>query len=363
AAEKIPAGFGTPEMGPISTGLGEIYQYILDVKPEFNDKYSTMDLRTIQDWVVKRQLSGIPGVVEVNTWGGFLKQYEVSTLPEKLHAMNVNIQQIFSALETNNSISGGAYIEKTNQSYFIRGEGLVGSLEDIERIVVDNRGGTPILIKDVAVVTYGAANRFGAITAHGRGDKALGQVMMLKDANSGEVINNVKKRVAEIQSSLPEGVFINGFLERSELIAKTTFTITENLILGCLIVILVVVLLLGNFRSGLVVASVIPLSLLFALSMMYIFGVDANLMSLGAIDFGIIIDGAVIIVEYISFQMMTKADQISLLPNDQKQGFIDKITLNSSHKMMRSAVFGQIIIIIVFIPILSLSGVEGKMFK
>ena len=363
AAEKIPAGFGTPEMGPISTGLGEIYQYILDVKPEFNDKYSTMDLRTIQDWVVKRQLSGIPGVVEVNTWGGFLKQYEVSTLPEKLHAMNVNIQQIFSALETNNSISGGAYIEKTNQSYFIRGEGLVGSLEDIERIVVDNRGGTPILIKDVAVVTYGAANRFGAITANGEGEKVLGQVMMLKDANSGEVINNVKKRVAEIQSSLPEGVFINGFLERSELIAKTTFTITENLILGCLIVILVVVLLLGNFRSGLVVASVIPLSLLFALSMMYIFGVDANLMSLGAIDFGIIIDGAVIIVEYISFQMMTKADQISLLPNDQKQGFIDKITLNSSHKMMRSAVFGQIIIIIVFIPILSLSGVEGKMFK
>jgi cobalt-zinc-cadmium resistance protein CzcA len=281
ASEKIPAGFGTPEMGPISTGLGEIYQYILDVKPEFKDKYTTMDLRTIQDWVVKRQLSGIPGVVEVNTWGGFLKQYEVSINPEKLHAMNVNIQQIFAALETNNSISGGAYIEKTNQSYFIRGEGLVGSLEDIERIVVDNRGGMPILIKDVATVKFGAANRFGAITANGEGEKVLGQVMMLKDANSGEVINNVKKRVAEIQSSLPEGVFINGFLERSELIAKTTFTITENLILGCLIVIMVVVLLLGNFRSGLVVASVIPLSLLFALSMMYIFGVDANLMSLG----------------------------------------------------------------------------------
>ncbi len=363
ASEKIPLGFGTPEMGPISTGLGEIYQYILDVKPEYKDKYTTMDLRTIQDWLVKRQLSGIPGVVEVNTWGGYLKQYEVAIQPERLHAMNVTIQQIFSALETNNSISGGAYIEKTNQSYFIRGEGLVSSLEDIERIVIENRGGTPILIRDVASVQYGSANRFGAITANGEGEKVLGQVMMLKDANSGEVIKDVKRRVAEIQSSLPDGVFINGFLERSELIAKTTFTITENLILGCLIVILVVVLLLGNVRSGLVVASVIPLSLLFALSMMYMFGVDANLMSLGAIDFGIIIDGAVIIVEYISFQMMAKSDQIGLLPKDQKQGFIDKLTQTSAHKMMRSAVFGQIIIIIVFIPILSLSGVEGKMFK
>ncbi|MBK9254118.1 MAG: CusA/CzcA family heavy metal efflux RND transporter [Saprospiraceae bacterium] len=363
ASEKIPEGFGNPEMGPISTGLGEIYQYILDVKPEFKGKYSPMELRTIQDWVVKRQLSGIPGVVEVNTWGGFLKQYEVSIEPQKLNAMNITVQQVFEALSNNNNISGGAYIEKTNQAYFIRGEGLATNLEDLGNIVVTNRSGIPIKISDIAKTGFGHANRFGAITANGEGEKVLGQVMMLKNANSGAVIAKVKERVDAIQASLPEGVYINGFLERSELIAKTTFTISENLILGCLIVIFIVVLLLGNLRSGLIVASVIPLSLLFALSMMYIFGVDANLMSLGAIDFGIIIDGAVIIVEYISFVLIGKTDQAALLPKGQRQAFIDKITAKSAHKMMRSAVFGQLIIIIVFIPILSLTGVEGKMFR
>ena len=363
ASEKIPLGFGTPEMGPISTGLGEIYQYILDVKPGYEDRYSPMELRTIQDWIVKRQLSGIPGVVEVNTWGGFLKQYEVRIRPELLNAMNINVHQVFDALNKNNSISGGAYIEKSNQAYFIRGEGLARSLEDLRQIVITNREGLPIRIGDVAEAAFGHANRFGAITANGEGEKVLGQVMMLKNANSGAVIENVKKRVNEIQSSLPEGVFINGFLERSELIGKTSFTISENLLLGCLIVIFVVVLLLGNIRSGLVVASVIPLSLLFAISMMYIFGVDANLMSLGAIDFGIIIDGAVIIVEYISFSLMSQSSQVSLLPKDRRQELIDKTTAESTHKMMRSAVFGQIIIILVFIPILSLSGVEGKMFR
>jgi heavy metal efflux system protein len=363
ASEKIPQGFGTPEMGPISTGLGEIYQYILDVKPGYEDRYSPTELRTIQDWIVKRQLSGIPGVVEVNTWGGYLKQYEVSVRPELLNAMNINVHQVFEALSKNNSISGGAYIEKNNQAYFIRGEGLVRSLEDLNQIVITNRDGIPIRIGDVAETAFGHANRFGAITAKGEGEKVLGQVMMLKNANSGAVIENVKKRVSEIQSFLPEGVFINGFLERSELIGKTTFTISENLLLGCLIVIFIVVLLLGNIRSGLVVASVIPLSLLFAISMMYIFGVDANLMSLGAIDFGIIIDGAVIIVEYISFSLMSQSSQVSLMSRDQRQELIDKTTAESTHKMMRSAVFGQIIIILVFIPILSLSGVEGKMFR
>jgi cobalt-zinc-cadmium resistance protein CzcA len=363
ASEKIPEGFGTPEMGPITTGLGEIYQYILDVEPEFKDQYTAKDLRTIQDWIVKRQLSGIPGVVEVNTWGGFLKQYEVAINTEKLNAMNVTAQDVFTALEKNNSVSGGGYIEKVNQAYFIRGEGLVSSLDDIRNIVVKNDDNFPIYIKDVAKVGFGNATRFGAITGNGEGEKVLGQVMMLKDANSKKVIEAVKERVAEISKSLPEGVYINAFLDRSELIGKTTFTVTENLVFGFLIVIFVVVLLLGNIRSGLVVASVIPLSLLFALSMMYIFGIDANLMSLGAIDFGIIIDGAVIIVEFIAFQITQKADKISALAKAKKQVFKDKITFTGASKMMNSAIFGQLIILIVFIPILSLSGVEGKMFR
>ncbi|WP_109680603.1 CusA/CzcA family heavy metal efflux RND transporter [Xanthomarina spongicola] len=362
ASEKIPEGFGSPEMGPITTGLGEIYQYILDVKPEFKDNYSITDLRTIQDWIVKRQLSGIPGVVEVNTWGGYLKQYEVAINSKKLHAMQISISEIYDALEKNNSVAGGGYIEKTNQAFFIRGEGLVGSLADIENIVVKNND-VPIFIKDVAKVGFGNATRFGAITGNGEGEKVLGQIMMLKDGNSKQIIDNVKDRIKSIQNSLPEGVYINGFLERSELINKTTFTVAENLILGSLIVIFVVVLLLGNWRSGLVVASVIPLSLLFAISLMNLFGVDANLMSLGAIDFGIIIDGAVIIVEYIAFQITAQSAKITSLSKKDQQADIDTITLKSSSRMMNSAIFGQLIILIVFIPILSLSGIEGKMFK
>ena len=362
ASEKIPQGFGTPEMGPITTGLGEIYQYILDVKPGFEGRYTTTELRTIQDWIVKRQLSGIPGVVEVNTWGGLLKQYEVAINPNKLNAMQISVIEIFDALEKNNSVAGGGYIEKTNEAFFIRGEGLIKNLDDIGNIVVKNEG-TPIYMKDVAKIGFGSATRFGAITGNGEGEKVLGQIMMLKDGNSKAIIDAVKERVSEIESSLPEGVFINAFLERSELINKTTFTVSENLILGSLIVIFVVVLLLGNLRSGLVVASVIPLSLLFAISMMNLFGVDANLMSLGAIDFGIIIDGAVIIVEFIAFKIITESDKLKSLSAEGKQEEIDAITLKSASKMMNSAIFGQLIILIVFIPILSLSGVEGKMFR
>lgn len=363
AEEKIPAGFGKPFMGPITTGLGEIYQYVIEVDSAYRYEYSLSDIRTIQDWVVRRQLSGIPGVVEVNTWGGYLKQYEVALNPEKLRGLNISVTQVFSSLEKNNSVAGGGYIEKTNQTYFIRGEGLVGSLQDIEDIVIENRNGTPIFIKDVATVGFGHATRFGSITGNGEGEKVLGQVMMLKGANSKAVINAVKERVDQIAPSLPPGITINPFLERSELIGKTTFTIAENLILGCLIVIFVVVLLLGNIRSGLVVASVIPMCLLFALSLMYIFGVDANLMSLGAIDFGIIIDGAVIIVEFIAFKITAEQSKLMELPKNERQNFIDNITHLGASKMMHSAVFGQLIIIIVFIPILSLVGVEGKMFR
>jgi cobalt-zinc-cadmium resistance protein CzcA len=363
AEEKIPAGFGKPFMGPITTGLGEIYQYVIEVDSAHSSDYSLSDIRTIQDWVVKRQLSGIPGVVEVNTWGGYLKQYEVALNPAKLRSFNISVTQAYSALENNNNVAGGGYIEKTNQTYFIRGEGLVGSLKDIEDIVIENRNGTPIFINDIANVGFGHATRFGAVTGNGEGEKVLGQVMMLKGANSKAVIEAVKERVSEISSSLPPGISINPFLERSELIGKTTFTIAENLILGCLIVIFVVVLLLGNIRSGLVVASVIPMCLLFALSLMYIFGVDANLMSLGAIDFGIIIDGAVIIVEFIAFKISQEGTKLKALPKAERQNFIDNVTHLGASKMMHSAVFGQLIIIIVFIPILSLVGVEGKMFR
>jgi cobalt-zinc-cadmium resistance protein CzcA len=363
ASSNIPEGFGTPEMGPITTGLGEIYQYILDTKPGYEDKYSTMDLRTIQDWVVKRQLSGIPGVVEVNTWGGFLKQYEVAINPERIKGLGISLLEVFSAIESNNSVAGGAYIEKQDQSYFIRGDGLVTSLEDLEKVVVRSSNDVPILVRDIATVRFGSANRFGAITANGQGEKVLGQIMMLKDANSNKVIEAVKARVEEVQENLPEGIFVNPILERSELISKTSRTVFENLLFGCLIVFFIVVLMLGNLRSGLVIASMIPLSLLFTISMMYIFGIDANLMSLGALDFGIIIDGAVIIVEFIAIKLTLNRESLDQAADGEKQSLMDRITYEGSTKMMNSAIFGQVIILIVFIPVLSLSGVEGKMFR
>ena len=363
ASANIPEAYGSPEMGPITTGLGEIYQYIVDVKPEFRDKYTPMELRTIQDWIIRRRLSGINGVVEINSWGGYLKQYEVAIIPEKLKSFNISLIDVFNALENNNGISGGSYIEKTNQSYFIRGVGQAKSLEDIANIVVKNNAGVPILVKNLANVKFGYANRFGAITANGKGETVLGQIMMLKNANSKEVINEVKKRIEEIQKNLPEGVFINPILERSELIAKTSFTVVENLIIGAIIVMLIVILLLGNIRSALLIASMIPLALLFTIGMMYIFGIDANLMSLGALDFGIIIDGAVIIVEFIAIQIGLQKTEILASKDDARQALMDRISIFGASKMMQSAVFGQIIILIVFIPILSLSGVEGKMFR
>ncbi len=363
AQSNIPEGFGTPEMGPITTGLGEIYQYILDVRKGYEDTYSPMELRTIQDWMVKRQLAGIPGVVEVNTWGGYLKQYEISINPEVLKSRNISLLEVFSAVNRNNSLAGGAYIEKRNLSYFIRGDGMVKTLDEIGAIVVKTIQGKPVLIRDISEVRFGYANRFGAITANGEGEKVMGQIMMLKNANSKKVINAVKERVAEVQESLPEGVFINPIIERSELIGKTSATIIENLLLGCLIVIITVILLLGNVRSALVIASLIPLALLFTISLMYIFGIDANLMSLGALDFGIIIDGAVIIVEFIALRITVAKDAFEKTDKEHRQLLIDKIAYEGSSKMINSAIFGQVIILIVLIPILALSGVEGKMFR
>ena len=355
----IPTGFGEPSMGPISTGLGEIYQYTLKVDSSHRNKYSLADLRTMQDWIVRRQMAMVPGVVEINAIGGKIKQYEVAVDPDELKAIGLTIVDVYNALEANNQNTGGAYIEKDHYANFIRGEGLARSIQDIENMLVKNVNGLPITVKDVASVQFGSAVRYGALTQDGEGEVVGGLVMMLKGANSNDVIERVKERMAAIQKSLPEGVIIQPLLDRSKLIAKTTGTVTENLLVGALIVIFVLVFLLGNWRGGLIVASTIPLSLLFAFIMMHYFGVWANLMSLGAIDFGIIIDGAVIIVESTVFMLhgiiLKKQHITTKVRND--------VAFESSSKMMNSAFFGQLIILIVFIPILALEGVEGKMFK
>ncbi|MCC6515536.1 MAG: efflux RND transporter permease subunit, partial [Chitinophagales bacterium] len=298
AEEKIPNGIGKPELAPVSTGLGEIYQYVLHPKKGSEQKYSTMDLRTMQDWIVARQLNGTKGVAEVNSFGGKLKQYEVSINPFRLQAMGITIPDVFNALEKNNQNTGGAYIDKKPNAYFIRGIGLVTSLEDVENIVVkSNANSVPVFIKDVAKVQFGNAIRYGALTYNGEVDAVGGVVMMLKGENSNEVVQRIKEKMIVIQKALPADVIIEAYLDRTDLIKRTIATVEKNLIEGALIVIFVLVLFLGNFRAGLIVASAIPLSMLFALSLMKLFGISANLMSLGAIDFGLIVDGAVIIVE------------------------------------------------------------------
>ena len=359
-AGEIPEGFGTPFMAPITTGLGEIYQYTLKIKKGYEDKYDAMELRTIQDWIVKRQMALVPGVVEVNAFGGYVKQYEVAINPDKLKSFGITMNQVFEALKVNNANTGGAYIEKNHQANFIRGEGLARSIEDLENTVVTTQNGSPVLIRDVAEkVGYGNQVRYGAFTQDGH-ETVGGQILMLKGESPGNVVENVEKRIVEIQKSLPEGVYIDTFLSRSELIGRTTSTVEKNLIEGSLIVIFVLVLLLGSFRGGLITASVIPLSLLFAFILMKQFGVWANLMSLGAIDFGIIVDGAVIIVEGMVFHIHQRMKKTTTAID---QSEMDEIAYESASTMMNSAFFGQLIILIVFTPILFLTGVEGKMFR
>ena len=356
--EKIPEGFGEPFMAPISSGLGEIYQYTLQVQPGYDSMYDDMELRSMQDWIVKRQMAMLPGVVEVNSFGGRGKQYEVAVNPDKLRSMGLTISDVFEALETNNQNTGGAYIEKNYQANFIRGEGLMRSMDDIKNTLVTNINAQPVFIRDVAEVKYGSFVRYGAFTQNGKGEAVGGIVMMLKGENSNSVIKAVKERMALIQKSLPEGVEIKPFLDRSKLIKSTTSTVAENLAIGALIVIFVLVLFLGNLRGGLIVASTIPLALLFAFVMMNLFGVWANLMSLGALDFGILVDGAVIIVESMIFYLHRK----ELIGTKLPPGKRDEVAYSSASKMMNSAFFGQLIILIVFIPVLALQGVEGKMF-
>ncbi len=358
AEEEIPKGIGRPELAPVSTGLGEVYQYILHPKKGSESKYSASDLRTMQDWIVARQIYGTEGVAEVNSFGGALKQYEVAVDPNRLKAMGVSISDIFTALEKNNQNTGGAYIDKKPNAYFIRGIGLVTSLDDIRNISVkDETGSVPIFIKDVAEVRFGNAIRYGAMTYNGEKDAVGGVIMMLKGANSNEVVNCIKAKIPSIQKSLPQDVVIEPFLDRTDLVKRAISTVERNLLEGALIVIFVLVLFLGNLRAGLIVASAIPLSMLFALGMMNVFGVSANLMSLGAIDFGLIVDGAVIIVEA-TLHLMASERVKKMLSQEEMDAVVEK----SAEKMMNSAAFGQIIILIVYLPILSLSGIEGKMF-
>ena len=363
AEDQIPEGLTTPEMAPVSTGLGEIFQYTVKADEAHKHKYTAMDLRTIQDWIVRREMLGTPGVADVNSYGGFVKQYEVAINPDKLRSMNLSLTEILDALEKNNENTGGAYIDKKPNAYFIRGIGLINSLEDIGKIAVTVKSnGIPVLLRDIATVQYGNATRYGALVCDTTGEGVGGVIMMLKGANAREVIHNVKLRMEVISSSLPEGVYIEPYLDRTHLVDRAIGTVSKNLLEGGLIVVFVLVLLLGNLRAGLIVASVIPLSMLLAISLMRIFGVSGNLMSLGAIDFGLIVDGAVIIVESIVHRINTgKHHQQGITRLTQQQ--IDNEVAGSAKRMMNSATFGQIIILIVYIPILALIGIEGKMFR
>lgn len=375
--KELPKNTET-EMGPIATGLGEIYHYTIRAKEGYEHQYSLTQLRTMQDWIVRKQLSGTPGVAEVSGWGGYVKQYEVAINTDQLNASGVSVSEVFDALQRNNANTGGSYIEQNSNQYYIRGIGVVKNLEDVANITVKTVDGTPVKVGDVAKVQLGHATRFGAVTRNGEGEVVAGISIMLKGENFQEVIKNVKERISQIQKSLPEGVVIEPFIDRTNLVDRVEGTIARNLIEGGLIVIFVLVIFLGNWRAGLVVASVIPLSMLFAFGMMKTFGIDGNLMSLGAIDFGMIVDSAVIIVEAVVTHINTghfsqpevRAAYLAQCQNGgaatpfaltQKQ--MDEEVHFSASRIRQSAAFGEIIIMIVYIPLMTLVGIEGKMFR
>ena len=357
-AGEIPSELGTPELMPITTGLGEIYQYVLRVDEKYKDKYDAMELRTIQDWIVKRQLSGIPGIVEINSFGGNLKQYEIAIDPDALSALQITIGDVFDALSKNNQNTGASYIEKVGKAYYIRSEGMIEKMKDIEKIVVTNRGGMPVHISDIGKVGFGSAKRFGAMTIDGEGECVGGIAMMLKGANANVVTKTLEQRVAKVQKILPEGVTIEPYLNRSELVNRNISTVIFNLIEGALIVFLVLIIFLGDIRSGLIVASVIPLAMLFAFIMMRIFGVSANLMSLGAIDFGIVVDGSIVILEGILAHIYGKRLAGKTLTAEEMSKEVEA----GAVKVVKSSTFAVLIILIVFFPILTLTGIEGKYF-
>ncbi|WP_266368853.1 CusA/CzcA family heavy metal efflux RND transporter [Tellurirhabdus rosea] len=360
ARQNIPAEFGQPFLAPITTGLGEIYQYTLVPKPGYESRYSLSELRTIQDWIVKRQLAGIPGVIEISSFGGYVKQYEISADPDRLRAVGVSLTELTEAVSRNNANTGGSYIEKTGQAYFIRGEGATRDLREIGDILVRNHNGVPLRVSDIAEVRYGHAVRFGALTRNGSREVVGGIVLMLKGADSETTIKGVQERIGRIQKTLPEGLSVEPFIDRTKLISKTIRTVVTNLIEGGLIVVAVLIVLMGSWRAGLVVASVIPLAMLFTLGMMYTLGISANLMSLGAIDFGLIVDGSIIVVEAVLHTLFGAAH---LRGRTLSQTEMDETVFQSASSIRQSAAFGEIIILIVYLPILALTGIEGKMFR
>lgn len=373
-AKELPANTDT-ELGPIATGLGEIFHYTVRAEKGYEDRYTLTQLRTIQDWIVRKQLAGTPGVAEISGWGGYVKQYEVAVNTDQLNANGLSIGDLYDALQRNNANTGGSYIEENSNQYYIRGLGVVKSFDDVANITVKTIDGTPVRIKDIAKVQEGHATRFGAVTRNGDGEVVAGIAIMLKGENFQQVIKNVKERIAQIQKSLPEGVVIEPFIDRTNLVERVEGTIAHNLIAGGLIVIFVLVLFLGNWRAGLVVASVIPLSMLFAFALMKAFGVDGNLMSLGAIDFGMIVDSAVIIVEAVVTHINRgKFSQPGVCAayaarHSAGGGFaltqaeMDAEVHYSASRIRQSAAFGEIIIMIVYVPLMTLVGIEGKMFR
>lgn len=358
--DEIPQGIAEVSLAPVTTGLGEIYQYVVKAKENYKDRYSPMELRTIQDWIVRRQLLGVKGVAEVSSFGGHLKQYEVAVTPDKLNSYGITIEDIFHSLENNNQNTGGAYIERHSTVLYIRSEGLIGKISDIENITIKTLGnGIPLMIKDVATVGYGSATRYGALCYNDEGEVSGAVVMMLKGANSSEVIRNVKERVDQIRKTLPEGVEIEPFLDRTKMVSNAIDTVKINLIEGALIVLVVLVIFLGNIRAGLLIASVIPLAMLFAVILMNRFGVIGNLMSLGALDFGLIVDGSVFIVEAALHQIVSNR----FTPGGKLTQTVANLKISeSTKKIARSVVFGQLIILIVYLPTFTLQGIEGKMF-
>jgi len=350
AREAVPPGYGEPALGPISTGLGEIYQFELQ-----GEGYSPMELRTLLDWVVNYQLRSIPGVVEVNAFGGELKTYQVTLDPRKLTSYGISLHTVFEAIEGNNRNVGGGYIVHADEQYLVRGEGLIGELGDLAKVVVakDARG-TPVYLENLGRVEYAPMIRQGAVTRDGRGEAVVGIVMMLMGANSRTVAEEVHAKIAEIEKTLPDGVTIDTFYNRTELVNRTIGTVVRNLAEGGLLVVLVLLLLLGNLRAGLMVAAAIPLSMLVALTAMERFGISGNLMSLGAIDFGLIVDGSVVMIENVVRYLHQHRD-------DRRTPHLEQVR-RACHEVARPVVFAVGIIVIVYLPILALRGIEGKMF-
>ncbi len=362
ARAAIPQGFGSPEIGPISTGLGEIYQFEVRARPGSpldRDPQKLMKLRAILDWDIAFQLRKVPGVVEVNTWGGQLKTYEVALDPDALLNYRIPISRVFEALQRNNANAGGGYIIHSGEQRIIRGEGLIESLDDVAHIVLDSReDGTPIYIKDVAQVRFAPMIRQGAVTRDGRGEVPIGIVMMLWGENGRAVVQAVKERIEQIRQSLPEDVLIEPFYDRTDLVDRTIDTVSENISTGAVLVILMLLVLVGDLRAGLIVASAIPLSALVMVAAMRAFGISGNLMSLGAIDFGIIVDGAVVMVEN-----CIRRGSLYLQQHPDKKSVPLEVFRRAGHEVGRPIVFASLIVIIVFLPIFTLRGIEGKMFR